>query len=234
MYDFSHTYSSQYVLNPSPQFYLSQTNLPIALASNCYSSGIKGSWCNYLVICLRTYGPILADVEAKVIDNLPSCAARLRSRVTTIKTFQKEAVEKIERGRYYLKLPFTVPEAKWGGSGGVPWMKGPVMRHAWGRVDVEDKFSCLCCPLLLDVPCVLFRLWTTCRKDQLVARRQTLGAASSWPSDWTGRDKERTEEEKKKMQRDAIKKGIFQCFQLWGPGIGVLLIVSSSYIMVVI
>ncbi|KAG5999628.1 hypothetical protein E4U43_001964 [Claviceps pusilla] len=94
------------------QFYLSQTNLPIALASNCYTSGIKGSWCNYLVICLRTYGPILADVEAKVIDNLPSCAARLRSRVATIKSFQKEAVEKIERGRYYRKIPFTVPEAK--------------------------------------------------------------------------------------------------------------------------
>ncbi|KAG5944202.1 hypothetical protein E4U59_007503 [Claviceps monticola] len=91
------------------EFYISQTRLPIDLAANCYSSGTKGSWCNYLVICLRTYIPLLAQVEEKIINTTPSCAAKLRTRVKTIKSFQDQAVERIEKGRYYKKLPFKVP-----------------------------------------------------------------------------------------------------------------------------
>ncbi|KAG6046173.1 hypothetical protein E4U17_006220 [Claviceps sp. LM77 group G4] len=90
-------------------FYRSQTRLPIDLAANCYTSGTKGSWCNYLVICLRTYIPLLAQVEEKIINTTPSCAAKLRTRVGTIKSFQDQAVERIEKGRYYRKLPFKVP-----------------------------------------------------------------------------------------------------------------------------
>ncbi|KAG6062675.1 hypothetical protein E4U32_002074 [Claviceps aff. humidiphila group G2b] len=90
-------------------FYRSQTRLPIDLAANCYTSGTKGSWCNYLVICLRTYIPLLAQVEEKIINTTPSCAAKLRTRVGTIKSFQAQAVEKIEKGRYYRELPFKVP-----------------------------------------------------------------------------------------------------------------------------
>ncbi|KAG5998241.1 hypothetical protein E4U52_001143 [Claviceps spartinae] len=90
-------------------FYRSQTRLPIDLAANCYTSGTKGSWCNFLVICLRTYIPLLAQVEEKIINTMPSCAAKLRTRVGTIKSFQAQAVEKIEKGRYYRELPFKVP-----------------------------------------------------------------------------------------------------------------------------
>ncbi|KAG6030625.1 hypothetical protein E4U19_000396 [Claviceps sp. Clav32 group G5] len=90
-------------------FYRSQTRLPIDLAANCYTSGTKGSWCNYLVICLRTYIPLLAQVEEKIINTTPSCAAKLRARVGKIKSFQDQAVERIEKGRYYKKLSFKVP-----------------------------------------------------------------------------------------------------------------------------
>ncbi|KAG6250608.1 hypothetical protein E4U23_001323 [Claviceps purpurea] len=97
-------------------FYRSQTRLPIDLAANCYTSGTKGSWCNYLVICLRTYIPLLAQVEEKIINTTPSCAAKLRARVGTIKSFQDQAVERIEKGRYYRELSFKVPAE---GDGGV-------------------------------------------------------------------------------------------------------------------
>ncbi|KAG6148181.1 hypothetical protein E4U28_004981, partial [Claviceps purpurea] len=75
-----------------------------------------GSWCNYLVICLRTYIPLLAQVEEKIINTTPSCAAKLRTRVGTIKSFQDQAVERIEKGRYYRELSFKVPAE---GDGGV-------------------------------------------------------------------------------------------------------------------
>ncbi|KAG5980685.1 hypothetical protein E4U55_003767 [Claviceps digitariae] len=92
------------------EYYKAETNLPVALSNNCLSSAIKGAWCNYLVICLREFIPILADVEAKIISNLPSCTARLQSRVSAINVFQAEAVDKIEKGHYYINLPFSVPQ----------------------------------------------------------------------------------------------------------------------------
>ncbi|KAG5926787.1 hypothetical protein E4U42_002955 [Claviceps africana] len=86
-----------------------QTRLPLGLASNCYTSGIKGSWCNYLVICLPAYAPILADVQAKVIGTLPQCTAQLQARVATIDVYQRQAEARIEAGRYYKAIPWTLP-----------------------------------------------------------------------------------------------------------------------------
>ncbi|KAG6298715.1 hypothetical protein E4U09_000584 [Claviceps aff. purpurea] len=96
-------------------FYRSQTRLPNDIAANCYTSGIKGAWCNYLVICLRTYIPIFEQVERKIINLTPSCATEQRVRMGTIRVFQDQAVAKIENGRYYRNISFTVPTEGDGG-----------------------------------------------------------------------------------------------------------------------
>ncbi|CCE30305.1 uncharacterized protein CPUR_04153 [Claviceps purpurea 20.1] len=96
-------------------FYRSQTRLPNDIAAKCYSSGTKGAWCNYLVICLRAYIPILEQVERKIVSLTPRCALEQRIRMGTIRVFQGQAVVRIELGRYYRKLPFTVPAEGDGG-----------------------------------------------------------------------------------------------------------------------